>query len=67
MQDESRVGHAQRTGELPGASQVGWEGSGMEREGMIRSKVVFKEGDGGSKRSRIGCREREVSRRPTDV
>lgn len=31
---------------MPGAYQVGWEGSGMEREGMIRSKVVFKEGDG---------------------
>lgn len=30
-----------------GLYQVGWEDSGMEREGMIRSKVVFKEGDGG--------------------
>lgn len=33
----------------------------MEREGMIRSKVVFKEGDG-VVRSRIGCREMGVKK-----
>ena len=66
VQDESRMGHPQRAGELPGGYQVGREGSGMEKEGMRRSKVVFKEGDPGSKGSCVGCREQEVSRRPTD-
>ena len=65
--DESRMGHPQRPGELPGGYQVGQEGSGMEKEGLRRSKVVFKEGDRGSKRSCVGCREQEVSRRPMDV
>ena len=42
------MGQAQRPGELPGGYQVGWEGSGMGTEATRRSKVVFKEGDGGS-------------------
>ena len=67
MQDESRVGQAQRPGELPGGYQMGREGSGMGTEATRRSKVVFKEGDGGSKRSRAGCRKQEVSRSLMDV
>lgn len=67
VQDESRVGQAQRPEELPGGYHVGWEGSEMGTEATRRSKVVFKEGDGGSKRLHAGCRKQEVSRSPTDV